>query len=86
MLTRSQTAPLLKIFCELLLYSQVICKSMNVADLGKNICSNLFIPVAPQTCIQILQIIFAQRKHFENDIWKGNVDRNSIDSSFEKVL
>ena len=32
MLKRSQTTTLLQIFCELLLYSQVILKSMKVAD------------------------------------------------------
>ena len=32
MLTRRQTTTLLQIFCELLLYSQVIFKSMKVAD------------------------------------------------------
>ena len=32
MLIRMQTTNLLQIFCELLLYSQVICKSMRVPD------------------------------------------------------
>ena len=83
MLTRSQTATLLQIFCKISLYSQVIFKSMKVADgtfLRNSECEwvNPFIPghlniSASSGYMTLLQLTYKWNFHLKNT-WRKVVD------------
>ena len=90
MFIRILTTTLLQIFCENLLYFQVIFKSVKIADniyLGNSECEwvNPLMVTEPKSVLIFLMISFRLKHRWEN-ISRGNVSQNTANNSPSNVL